>query len=47
MSIKKIVRTLHPLQQMSICIAGHEHPAEDPLTPAAAAILNALDLSLQ
>ena len=47
MSIKKIVRTLRPLQQMSVRIAGHEHLAEDPLTPAAAAILNALDLPTQ
>ena len=45
MSIKKIVRTLRPLQQMSVRIAGHDHLAEDPLTPAAQAILDALELT--
>ncbi len=45
MSIKKIVRTLRPLQQMSVRIAGHDHLAEDPLTPAAHAILDALELT--
>jgi len=29
MSIKKIVRTLRPLQQITVRIAGHEHLAED------------------
>lgn len=45
MSIKKIVRTLRPLQQINVRIAGHDHLAEDPLTPAAKAILDALDLN--
>ena len=40
MSIKKIVRTLRPLQQITVRIAGHEHIADDPLTPAATAILD-------
>ncbi|MCE0488069.1 hypothetical protein LVO85_14610 [Ornithinimicrobium sp. EGI L100131] len=47
MSIKKIVRTLRRLQQVSVRIAGQEHLAEDPLTPAAKAILDALDLTAQ
>ena len=47
MSIKKIVRTLRPLQQVTVRIAGHEHLAEDPLTPTAEAILDALDLTPQ
>ena len=47
MSIKKIVRTLRPLQQISVRIAGHEHLAEDLLTPAATSILEALDLTSQ
>ncbi|WP_344251878.1 IS1634 family transposase, partial [Humibacillus xanthopallidus] len=32
MSIKKLVRTLRPLQLMTLTIAGHEHTAADPLT---------------
>ncbi|WP_159903022.1 IS1634 family transposase [Ornithinibacter aureus] len=47
MSIKKIVNTLRPLQQVTVRIAGHEHLAHDPLTPAAESILDALDLSAQ
>ena len=47
MSIKKIIRTLRPLQQVSLRIAGHDHLAEDPLTPAAKSILDALDLTPQ
>ena len=47
LSIKKIVRTLRPLQQISIRIAGHEHVAEDPLTPAATSILEGLGLHPQ
>jgi hypothetical protein len=46
-SIKKIVQTLRPLQEISVRIAGHEHLAEDPLTPAATSILDALDLTPQ
>ncbi len=38
-SIKKIVRTLRPLQHITVQIAGHEHHAYDPLTPAAQHII--------
>ena len=47
MSIKKIVNTLRPLQQVTVRIAGHEHLAEDPLTPTAEKILDALNISAQ
>jgi hypothetical protein len=47
LSIKKIVRTLRPLQQVNVRIAGHDHLAEDALTPDAASILEALDLTAQ
>lgn len=47
LSIKKIVRTLRPLQQIRLRIAGHEHLAEDPITPAAASILEDLGLTAQ
>lgn len=43
LSIKKIVRTLRPLQQITMTIAGHPHTAADPLTPAAAQITKALN----
>jgi hypothetical protein len=46
-SIKKIVQTLRPLQEINVRIAGHEHLAQDPLTPAATTILDALDLTPQ
>jgi hypothetical protein len=39
LSIKKIVRTLRPLQQVTVRIAGHEHQAADPLTPTAQHII--------
>lgn len=39
MSIKKIVQTLRPLQQVTLTIAGHEHTAADPLTDAARDII--------
>ena len=42
LSIRKIVNTLRPIQQITVRIAGHEHLAEDPITPAAEAILDAL-----
>jgi hypothetical protein len=45
LSIRKIVQTLRPLQQITVRIAGHEHLAHDPLTPEAEAILQALDLT--
>ena len=41
LSIKKIVRTLRPLQQITVRIAGHEHTAADPLTDTARYILDA------
>jgi hypothetical protein len=47
LSIRKIVRTLRPLQQITVRIAGHEHVAEDPLTDSAKIILNDLGLSAQ
>jgi hypothetical protein len=47
LSIKKIIRTLRPLQQITVRIAGHEHIAADPLTPAATAILEYLQLTPQ
>ena len=34
LSIKKIIRTLRPLQEITVRIAGHDHTAADPLTPA-------------
>ncbi|MDO5535827.1 MAG: IS1634 family transposase [Propionibacteriaceae bacterium] len=43
LSIKKIIRTLRPLQQITVRIAGHDHTAADPATPAAQEILDALD----
>jgi len=47
MSIKRIVRTLRPLQQVNVRIAGHDHLAEDSLTDTAREILDALELSPQ
>jgi hypothetical protein len=44
LSVRKIVQTLRPLQQISVRIAGHEHLAHDPLTPQAQAILHALGI---
>lgn len=45
MSLKKIIRTLKPLQQVTFTFAGHEHLAADPLTPAATDILTALNIN--
>jgi hypothetical protein len=39
LSIKKIVRALRPLQQITVNIGGHEHTAADPLTDTAHDIL--------
>jgi hypothetical protein len=39
MSIKKIIRTLRPLQLMTLTIGGHEHTAADPLTDTARDII--------
>lgn len=47
MSIKKIVQTLRPIQHITVRIAGHEHAAVDPITPVAAAILDALGINPQ
>ena len=47
MSIKKIVRALRPLQQITVRIAGHEHLAADPLTEPARKILDALRITAQ
>ena len=44
-SIKKIVRTLRPLQQITVRIAGHEHLAADPLNDPARQVLDAGMLS--
>ncbi len=44
-SLKKLIRTLRPLQEITIQIAGHEHTAADPLTPAANQILHALEIT--
>jgi transposase len=45
LSIKKIVRTLRPLQQITVRIAGHEHLAADPITEPVREILHALKSS--
>lgn len=47
LSIKKIVQTLRPIQQIHVRIAGHDHLAEDPLSPIAKSILEALDPNSQ
>ncbi|MFD4368688.1 IS1634 family transposase, partial [Rhodococcus sp. NPDC058521] len=44
-SIGRIVKTLRPLQEIRLTIAGHPHTATDPITADATAILTALDLS--
>lgn len=46
LSVRKIVQTLRPLQQITVRIAGHEHHAHDPLTPQAQAILHALAIEM-
>ena len=43
-SVKKIVRTLRPLQHQIVTIAGHQHHVHDPLTPDAAHILKSLEI---
>lgn len=42
LSIKKIVQALRPIQEITVRIASHEHVAADPISPAAEAILTAL-----
>ncbi|MFC9357233.1 transposase [Rhodococcus sp. NPDC057014] len=43
-SIRSLVRTLRPLQEITMTIAGHPHIAADPLTPDAVRILTTLNL---
>jgi len=43
MSIKKIVRPLRPIQQITLKIGRHTHHAADPLTAPALQILDALE----
>ena len=43
-SIGRIVKTLRPLQEIRLTIAGQPHTAADPLTADAARILTALDI---
>jgi hypothetical protein len=45
LSVRKIVHTLRPLQQITVRIAGHEHTAEDPLTDPAREILHAIGIT--
>ena len=42
LSLKKIIHTLKPLRTITINVSGHELIAEDPLTPQAREILDAL-----
>lgn len=46
-SIKKIVKTLQPLQQVEVTIGGHAHVATDPLTETANEILEAISTSTE
>ena len=43
-SIKRIIRTLKPLQEITINLNGHHLTAADPLTPEAEKILTALNI---
>ena len=43
-SIKRIIRTLKPLQEITIHLNGHHLTAADPLTPEAEEILTALSI---
>lgn len=43
-SIKRVIRTLKPLQDVTINLNGHHLAAADPLTPEAEDILTALDI---
>jgi hypothetical protein len=45
LSVRKIIQTLRPLQQISVRIAGPEHVAHDPLTTQAQEILHALNIN--
>jgi hypothetical protein len=44
MSIRKIVRTLRPLQEITLSIAGHEHTGVDPVPDEASRLLDALGI---
>ena len=43
-SIKRIIRTLKPLQEITINLNGHHLTATDPLTPQAEEILTARNI---
>ena len=43
-SLKRIIRTLRPLQHATVHIAGHDHHVHDPLTNQAKQILAALGI---
>ena len=43
-SIKRIIRALKPLQEITINLNGHHLTAADPLTPEAEKILTALNI---
>jgi hypothetical protein len=43
-SIRRLVRTLRPLQEITVIIAGHPHIAADPITADADRILTALQI---
>lgn len=43
-SIGRVAKTLRPLQEISLTIAGQPHTAADPLTPDATAILTTLNI---
>jgi hypothetical protein len=47
LSIRKIVQTLRPIQQITVRIAGHDHIAADPVSPDAAKIIDALAITPQ
>ena len=46
LTVRKILHTLKPIQQITVRIAGHDHLARDPITKPAQAILDALDITL-
>ena len=45
MSIRRIIQTLRPIQHISVRIAGHVYDDADPLSPTAATIPDALQIS--
>ena len=46
LTVRKILHTLKPIQQITVRIACHDHVARDPITKPAQAILDALDITL-